>query len=176
MKIFIQIIAYTLMCVSALLAAKMPEQGSKYPVSFGIFLVTIGISIILLMIDRFLLVKTKVTTKTKRQKTLNLAFETTAFMSRLIVFRAQIKDIDEKGLCELVDTIYHIFINDLVDRKDEIFQNIGITEGAKFFTSLANVEMYLNRAYSMASDGYLEEAKTNLDSSIGRLEHLLKAV
>ena len=52
--------------------------------------------------------------------------------------------------------------------------NLGISAGAEFFTSLASVEMYLNRAYSMASDNYLDDAKQSLDISVDKLQMLLK--
>ena len=52
--------------------------------------------------------------------------------------------------------------------------NLGLSAGVEFFTSLASVEMYLNRAYSMASDDYLDDAKHALDVSVDKLQLLLK--
>ncbi len=174
MKLFLDLLAYFFIAISALLAAKLPEAGKEYPVSFAFFLVAIAIAIALLLFSRFFLTKKIVKTRSKGPVSLDLAFETTAFLSRLIVFKAQIQDIDKDGLCELVDEIYICFINDLVERKDEIMDNLGMRAGAEFFTSLASVEMYLNRAYSMASDNYLEDAKKSLDISVDKLQLLLK--
>jgi len=174
MKLFIDLLAYFFIAISALLAAKLPDAGREYPVSFQFFLVSIAIAIGLLLLSRFFLAKKITKTRTKGPVSLDLAFETTAFLSRLIVFKAQIQDIDKDGLCGLVDEIYLCFINDLVERKDEIMDNLGISAGAEFFTSLASVEMYLNRAYSMASDDYLDDAKQSLDISVDKLQMLLK--
>ena len=145
-----------------------------FPVSVFPFAITITLSICLLLIDRLLLKAKASSHYEKNRKTISLAFETTAFHSRLVVFKAQIKSMDEYGVCDLVDTINDIFIRDLLERRETLFEDIGFAAAASFYSKLATVEMYLNRAYSMASDGYLEQSKECLDTSIEHLQSLIK--
>ena len=174
MKLLLDITAYGFIAISSLLAAKLPDHGREISVSLPFFLVSISVAIILLLLSRFLLGNRPKKKGVGGPKSLDLAFETTAFLSRLIVFKAQIQDIDKTGLCDLVDEIYTCFVDDLIERKDDIMGNLGLSAGVEFFTSLASVEMYLNRAYSMASDDYLDDAKHALDVSVDKLQLLLK--
>ena len=176
MKRILEIVSYCLIVLAALFAAKLPEPGMDFPVSFGLFIILVSVATIVLLLVRYAFREDRSDKVIQSSESLDLAFETTAFLSRLIVFKAQIQDIDKHGLCELVDQIYGCFIDDLLERKSEILVKLGTKRGVDFYSSLAAVEMYLNRSYSMASDDYLEQAKESLDFAVDSLQNLLDAV
>jgi len=63
-----------------------------------------------------------------------------------------------KAICDLTDAIQKRWIKPLVRSQPAFISATGIGRAAEALSSLAAVERNLNRAWSAAADGYLEES------------------
>jgi hypothetical protein len=149
-------------------AAKMPEQGSKYPDTLVVFFIAIGFSIIGNILWH----------KTERAKIL---FELElhkndehgnpiALLNGTIPAIEKLQEIavDLRGmeLCEKVDEVLDTFIHPFTEKRKTFMDILGQANGAEVLLIVAYAERMMNRVWSASSDGHHQEAMNCLGDSL----------
>jgi hypothetical protein len=85
-------------------------------------------------------------------------------------FAARADGLDPAGIEHEVDELTSQYIAPFVEGRQAIIDRLGLKKGADFLVTAATGERLLNRVWSAAADGHLEEARTSLAEAVGAFE------
>ena len=105
------------------------------------------------------------------------------FRRQIVAIRDVVAELHEKQAALTVDQLSrrvdHLLRNeyfDLTARHEELMMLLGFTEYARIWESVATAERLLARVWSVATDGYLEEALEDLPNALRQLERACESL
>lgn len=99
-------------------------------------------------------------------------------VSHVEALAGQSGELQASQLCERIDAVLNELILPIVNDRTDVLNRFGMSHGSEMLIALAYGERMLNRAWSAAADGYLEEARDSVSESVEgfhEMQRLLEA-
>ena len=144
-------------------AAKLPDDGATFPDSWPVFA---GAFLVALVEVQFWWGDVL-----SERKELRLSHDSdsvgspTSLMTRLLPeldrLNADLDDLDAEQLTERIDELLDGYVLPLVESRQKLIDQFGMSVGAEILVTVAFGERMLNRVWSAAADGHLPEAQSS---------------
>ena len=89
--------------------------------------------------------------------------------ARLAELRRRQEQMTPEQIVQFIDDQCAEPFADFADSRNALIQRFGLPGFASVMTQFASAERFVNRAWSAAADGYVEEVKASLDRADGHL-------
>jgi len=152
-------------------SAQMPSAGQRYPDSLPVALAGMAVGILGLVLWHLALradrsrQRSKQETGAKRNEPGALAL-LEALVAPAKEFKALAQTLDAKQIAAQADGLLERFVLPFGDKRSEIFDRFGMSKGAEILVAVAYGERMLNRVWSAAADGHLEEARACVPEAV----------
>ncbi|MEM8681197.1 MAG: hypothetical protein AAGF97_17760 [Planctomycetota bacterium] len=92
-------------------------------------------------------------------------------LSGIAELRGGIQDEDPQGIVDYIDDCLAEPFAEFADARNALIQRFGLHGFADVMTQFASGERFVNRAWSAAADGYIDEARASLERAHLHLDH-----
>lgn len=89
---------------------------------------------------------------------------------RMAELRSRRSQMSPQDIVEYIDHQFSEPFGDFADARNALVQRFGMEGFANVMTQFASAERFVNRAWSAAADGYLQESFASLDLADGHLQ------
>ena len=180
MTIPIRILIITGFCAASLGAAGLGKHAGEGSLSSGTALAILGCGVLALIMGGILL---KLAKKTPGETEAEDAGSKSAFTGLLEEIRREIHGLDDsrndlsaEELTERIDTLLKEQYFDLTTRHEELAALLGFSKYAGIWDGVASAERLISRAWSMATDGHLDEAIEELPRARAQIDRACAAI
>ncbi|MBI1314566.1 hypothetical protein GC176_25005 [bacterium] len=152
-------------------AAKPPAEGEAFPDTFPVFIAGFLAAVAGVEIwwgNRS--ITRQLTSNADHEAPDNPFVILRQLVPALQEFSARAEALDPADIEHQVDDLTSRYITPFVEGRQAVIDRLGLQKGADFLVTAATGERLLNRVWSAAADGHLEEALTSLAEAVGAFE------
>jgi len=157
----IGVVLFSLGIIATLIsAAKLPTPGQQWSNMLSAYFLAVALTLMGLLLLHWLPKKEK---EQQCQLAMKKCFYILELLQELVMamrqFSEEMNELDGDNIATKVDELLNKYVVSFTEEKQQIFFQLGHSQGAKMIMIVANGERLLNRVWSAASDGDLQEAR-----------------
>jgi hypothetical protein len=161
------------MCAIAA-AAKLPGDGQRVPGTWPVFVLGVGTSAVGLVLwhrhRRRPAAEAQPEGAPPEDDSAQRGVPASSLLRQLLQPLSELESaLDQLHAATLVsrlDELNDCYVLPFVERRSELLEELGMAAGSELLVTAAYGERMLNRAWSAAADGYLDEARQNLRDAL----------
>lgn len=154
--------------------AKLPEDGATWPTTLPIFVVALAIGVAGVVMWH-LQVRAHASTQDAQRTTSALSYlEGFAVPARELSGR--ITGLSAEQICAEVDRLLLEYIHPFAEGRQQVIRQLGMEKGAELLICVAYGERMLNRTWTAAADGHLEEALSSYPEALEAFDEAARLV